>query len=506
MPINTAQVPLPEDFDPQKHTQILLQKFAQKAGTGWKIASIDKNKNIAYMEQATTTTEVHKKGNTLKVELSPTTKTTDGDKIATKMQQLYPEYQLTDFQPYLGHATLTRLDDKTIRAREALAVAIKVKPWDIKIKPVDNGYDIQLPPTYMASRHDKTLQEAVTNVIGEKGWWIKIDGETLRGKIREGEKPHFPPVIPLPPYVGGKQMFIPVGETLGMGAKKSEKLYLNMEDNAGTLLVGTPGSGKTVTINAIITGCLERGWEIGIGDVPHKAGDFSWCKHYCKQGFYGAESKRATETVVEKVYALRDERKKLLDQYGVVKWNDLPSDIRPAPFLLVLDELTGLFYKEKLPTGIPKDSEIYQEALLENLSTQRMIATVQKIALELRFVGVRLLLATQQAQANTGISVPLKMALPNRILMGAKTDKRAKTHAFLDPDNVPDVPEEIVNDAKMAKGAGTAEIEGEKMVVFKSFYASPDALTARLNAANIPTTSQPEPSEKDLAKWQIVMA
>lgn len=504
-----ASIQLPPWFDPDVHdTAKIEQQLAEKHGGTWVIDSLDLGKRTASLRQVVSVdTVLDESSSTKRVNLAQGRKASDGPEVAQRMADLHPGYVMTQFEPLKGYAILSKLDPETIRARDAIATALGAKPWDIHIEKAKNGgYDFTLPSNYIPSRHDKLLSEVAQTAIGEPGWWVKTDATTLKAAVRPGAKATLPVSVPYPTLQRRKftlreQMSLPIGVTMEYGSQKSRELCLDLYDNAGVLVSGTPGSGKSVTINALIAGALERGWLVGIGDVPHKEGDFRWVKDYVHPNWYGPYSKDETLTVAEMVYAVRDERKRLLDQYYVDKWNDLPDEVRPAPILLVVDELTGLFSIDKLPTGIPKDSTTYRTALQENLITSQLKLTIQRIALELRFVGVRLLLATQQAQGNTGISVPLKMAVPNRILLGAKADKRARGHAFQDPDNAAEIPANIRDDTQMSRGAGVAEIEGVASVVFKSYYGSSENYRDQLAALGIPKTDDPRPTVEQMDKY-----
>ena len=201
------------------------------------------------------------------------------------------------------------------------------------------------------------------------------------------------------------------------------------------------------------------------------------------------------------VYEEGQRRADLLAEHDVQKVQDLPAAVRPAPILVVLDEVTGMFALEDVPKGIPKDHPLVQEALQKNLVIQMIKSTVAKIPAELRFVGVRIILATQMAQANTGISVPLKTNLANRMLLGANPNDAARGHAFLDPRSAPHVPEHIKADRVASRGVGVAELEGVAPEVFKSFFASTSDYAEHLDRLGVPTTSQPEPTPSQIAQY-----
>src|SRR5690606_28453757 len=85
---------------------------------------------------------------TLVLGLARGTKPSDGEKIAAKFEDAHPGFRLTKFDPYLGQATMTRLPAKVVRAREAVRVALGVKPWDVQVRATrDGGFEVELPPS-----------------------------------------------------------------------------------------------------------------------------------------------------------------------------------------------------------------------------------------------------------------------------------------------------------------------------------------------------------------------
>lgn len=284
-----------------------------------------------------------------------------------------------------------------------------------------------------------------------------------------------------------------------VGAKEVRCLRVNHPEH--TYLTGEfIPTHNTVAINALIAGALARGWELCLGDVPHKALDFTWAKNYCRPGGWGCDSPEATLTMLKLVYQEKDVRSALLAKHGAQKLQDLPEHVRPKPILIVLDEVTGMFALEPVPKGVPKDHPLVQEPLAKNLIIQSTVATVAKIPAELRFVGIRVIIATQMAQQNTGIGVPLKTNLANRMLLGANPNEQARGHAFLDPRSAPLVPDNIKADRAASRGVGVAEFEGRPASVFKSYFATTEQYCDYLVRLRISTTPNPAPTPAQIAK------
>lgn len=510
MAIQRLNKPLPPGFDPDVHQDALLLLVANDHGKGWELDSCDPDEGIATFSRQTALTQVRSRGakkakNTKDIDLPRTVTPGDGDKMAAKYEDQFPGFYLTRFEPFLGKATLTRLSDEEANCRGAVALALGVKPWGVDVQAsADGGFDVKLPKTYVPSRHYSKLEEVATELVGQAGWYVTVDTKTFTARIVPSNPPTFPPMISYPLGIRAfdteASWRIPIGEALGSSGSDGQTLELDFDATPGALVVGTAGSGKTVTINAIIAGALARGFELAIGDVPHKAIDFTWCKNFVRPGGWGCESPAATLTMLKLVYEEKDRRSALLAEHGVQKLQDLPASVRPRPILVVLDEVTGMFGLEEVPKGIPKTHTLVREALAKNLIVQMIKSTVAKIPAELRFVGIRIIVATQMAQANTGITVPLKTNLANRILLGANPNDQARGHAFLDPRSVPTVPENVKADRGASRGVGSAEFEGQVPTVFKSYFASTGDYTRFLTELGAPQTSQPEPTSAQIAK------
>ncbi len=115
-----------------------------------------------------------------------------------------------------------------------------------------------------------------------------------------------------------------------------------------------------------------------------------------------------------------DRRSKVFARYEVTNWKDLPPEAEPmAPIVVIVDELSGLFYPEKIPKGLPKDSPLVLEPMEINLQKAVLEKHTKKTAAELRFVGIKLVLSTQVASTTTGIDTSLRMNLGNKLLLGS---------------------------------------------------------------------------------------
>ena len=257
---------------------------------------------------------------------------------------------------------------------------------------------------------------------------------------------------------------------------------------------------NTVTINSLIAGALASGYELAIIDVPHKAVDFTWARRYVHSGFWGCDSLEAAATVATLVYEEGQRRAAVLKTHDVTKISELPQALQPRPLLVVMDEVSGLFQPDDVPRGIPKDHPLVVAALDANGKRAILMGMTLKLAAEMRFVGIRLLLSTQVANATTGIPPKLRSLLNNKLLQGVNTTDAIRRQVFNDPTAVPSVPGNIRGDSKVAKGVGVLEMEGAEPTVYKGFYAVAGDYSKLLSGLGVEETVSPSPSADDIAR------
>lgn len=258
---------------------------------------------------------------------------------------------------------------------------------------------------------------------------------------------------------------------------------------------------NTVTLNAIIAGQLAAGVELVVCDVPDKKVDFMWMKKWCRDGGWGADSDLETLTALSLVYEEGKRRSKIIEKHGVTNWTELPESVKFNPILVVVDEVSGLLVTEKLPAGVPKDNPVVKAKLDRNLVRVSIEDVITRILAEQRAFGIRMVLATQVTNASTGIGPSQKAKIGHKILQGSNPSKTARTQAFNDEAGVPFIPDNIRQDAKIARGVGAAELEGVEPFIYKSYYASTDQYADALTALRLPTTSRPAPTATEIARF-----
>lgn len=510
-------IKLPAGFDPQKHLDGLRAKISEMyPHAAYIIANIDTDNGTATAVRERNVSEVRHdaKADAHVVNLVKGTKPSDGDAVATKFEAQYSGYTLTDFEPFLQKARLTRLTAEERHARDALAVALGAKPWDVKIREAKyGGFDVVLPKSYVPSKHDQKLDEVVRTAIGDEGWFMQSNSKTYRARIVPGDPPTFDPIyrfdfssLPKPGAVTDKELWrIPLGMGLAPRGEKNKPIVADLSDSVGSLLVGLAGAGKSVATQAILFSALARNWQIALINTVDKATDFIWAKPFVKEHLWGCDSVAQSVTVAKLVIEEGERRGELLSTYGASKWQELPAHVRAdnPPLLLVADELAALLTADPLPSGLSKEMKELPEfiKMQQDMLESKLLATaLSKIPAVYRAAGIRVIYLTQQPNERYGFSTKLKGNLPHRIMLGVNPSQAEKGHAFRTPEKVPDVPKNIAQDSSLSRGVGLAHLDGQEPVVFKGFYAPLEDYLSEAKRRGFPTTSRPAPSAAQIER------
>lgn len=509
----------PKNADPNNraHLAKVLSKIVEKYGEGWEIETIDPVNGDSVATRQVAMTQIHSvASNTKKVSLRGDVRPSDGDKWAARLADREgPGWEMTQFKPFLGYAEMTLLSPEESLCREACAVALGVKPWDIEVtRRRGGGFVIKMNDKYVASKHDSKLEEVAVTVVGRDGWYIKVDQKTRVCEFIPSTPPTFPGLLPTPtgkvkPFnAQDKNSFmIPMGMKLPKpGEKVGDEFLLNMNAGSHMQVGGLSGAGKSVFINCYIAGWLSRGAELVIIDVPDKSVDFEWCKDFCRDGGWGCDSEAQSAVAIELVRDEGKRRSAIMRAAGVNNWKDLPADKAFKPLIVVLDEVTGLFAMESVPKA-GKNSpqrmhDMAAEAEMKNFYRTILKDGVNRVAAELRFVGVFLMLATQVANANTGIDPKLRTNLHHKVLLGPKPTEANRQQIFSDKDRVPVIPENIRSDGAASRGVGSAEPEGDEAFVFKGYFADIGEYRKWLESLGVPKNPTPEPTAAQMARLE----
>lgn len=511
MAIERLQIRLPDGFDPVQHGRALADVVAKKHGPGWEIESVAMESGIATLTRQSALVEVidgntDQKPDAFEIRLPGSVKLADGDKFAARQADANPGYHLIRFEPHLGRAVMGRMSEPEFHCREAIANVLGVKPWDVTCRQSRNkGFTLQLPiegkGRYSPAKHEAKMQEVAEQIVGEFGWYFTVDTRTMVCQIVPSAPPTFPEMLRLDVKQLGKGDLhkTPFGLKLpGPGEAAHDQIAINWKDQAFALVSGLPGSGKSVLLNNLISDQLSNGAELIIVDDPAKSIDFVWAKPFVRDGGWGCDGLRSAVTALMLMYEEGQRRAAWMAEHGFVNWFDIPEKERFKPILAVVDEVAALLVTERLPPGVDKNLAEVQEIIEENRLRFKLQRRIQKVIAEQRFVGMRMILASQVTNQNTGLPPTLKSLIGHKMLQGTNPSKVQRDQAFNVSANVPFVPENLRGGGNVAKGVGAAELEAQPAAIYKSFFATTDDLSARLRHLGVRISPRPEPTEAEM--------
>lgn len=226
------------------------------------------------------------------------------------------------------------------------------------------------------------------------------------------------------------------------------------------MVVGGSGSGKSVTMQSLVTGALVSGADVYIGDPTKGANDFFFMQKYAKAF---AVTMIDTSAMMRGVYEEVRRRVALLAKYKVGNIKDLPPEVRPNFVYVILDEFTGLVQTDKVPAKVDDpDAMAEREDVVFNNMLKTDVGTMTgKIAREARSAGVTLILATQKLDAATLAPVPGGTTLKanmSRLIVGSTSlgDLQA---ALKNPYNAPNMDGDVPKGRGLFESASASEPE-----------------------------------------------
>lgn len=293
----------------------------------------------------------------------------------------------------------------------------------------------------------------------------------------------------LPKTTRETQQWLYIKSVESVSSRPGRCIQVDSSD-ATYLAAGFVPTHNSVTLNSIVAGALAAGAELAVIDVPAKAVDYELWRPFVRKGGWGCESFEENAVVLQELYNEGERRAAVFKTYGAKKLTELPPDVQKTmpPVLVVCDEVTGLFApaNEKPPRGLPSDHPLVIEAESKATASALIQSYIQKIAAELRFVGFKLILATQVASTATGIGTALRTNLGNKMLLGARATDGNRKLILADVSSAPEIPKHIQQaEGLIPKGVGVSELEAQRPSVFKSFYASEKDFIRELNKRGI---------------------
>lgn len=307
------------------------------------------------------------------------------------------------------YAIVGALDPHTRSVRKRLASNLKARPHEVEI--IVSFDDAGMPELVQITRApevgsdpEKRIQrwrEAMLTIPGAHRDWI-VQDDIVSGRVTFAKRepislPQTVALEDITPERLSPEDWAKVD--LGLDGE-GNRIGIDLRLGPHAMLVGPTGSGKTVGVLALAASDILHGHDVAIID-PTKGGvDFSSIDPYCI-GF--AESYEESVALIAAIYDEGTRRKGLLKKHMEVKWSDLPQEIRDAenvrPLTLIIDEVSSLLLIPPVPKGLDKDDPLVVEA--NELATQKSLLSsyIGKIARELRFVGIHLILAMQRPDA-----------------------------------------------------------------------------------------------------------
>ncbi len=278
------------------------------------------------------------------------------------------------------------------------------------------------------------------------------------------------------------------------------------KDTAHLMLLGLSGSGKSVAVQVLLYGALRRQWHCVVINPVKGAGDYMFAEPFLDGACLELDDYFAPAAMMRTLYDEVARRMRLLGEYGVTKIDDLPEEVRPRRFFVILDEFTSLIEQEAVPARSDEiELERERERIIARNTAKRYVAQYTgKILREARAAGFSLMLATQKLTAKSLDPVPggsdMKAQL-SRILLG-NASYSDKMSALRQPDKAPDL------GAEVPPGRGIFEPSIGVGQIIQSWYAPVRELEERLIAALPPVTEkidisrylQPADEEKEVVE------
>jgi hypothetical protein len=266
------------------------------------------------------------------------------------------------------------------------------------------------------------------------------------------------------------------------------------------LTAGFIPTHNSILLQSIISGALARGWELVIVDAVKGGVDFAPFQPFVRPSGWGCETLEEAVTALDLAYKEGVRRKELVKRHQVQKWTELPAELGIKPLVVVTDEVSSFLILETVPK-LAKDNPLVLEVQARNACKSMAGILLGKIARELRYVGIHLVVSSQVSQSATGVSTELRSNLGQKFLLGVNPTDGNRRLALNAADQVPRVPPYIAKDPKVGRGCGVFEREGDPPFgVMKGYFATMSSFTDWLVKRGVPTTERTRPTASEVAK------
>lgn len=315
---------------------------------------------------------------------------------------------LVAYEKYADTAVVATVPSQDRAIRDRIADLVGVSPWDVEVTVTwaDSHPEViqivRLPERAVPIDVEKraSLWHSVIAAMPgtTTGWTIRDDRVHSTTDLVWGPPRHLPDTVPLQGLLADASTWhrLPIGV-----GESGDPVSIDLELGPHSMIVGPTGSGKTVAIVGLVAQAAHRGFEVVLVDAVKGGLDFLPVRPWLSAM---ADSMPSALAVLRHAYAEGQRRKEVLGRYGRPKWSDLDSDMRTlervSPVLVVIDEASSLLLPIPIPKGLPKDSPVLVEAQTLAAQKAEILSLVGKIARELRFAGIHLVLGTQRPDAS----------------------------------------------------------------------------------------------------------
>lgn len=241
------------------------------------------------------------------------------------------------------------------------------------------------------------------------------------------------------------------------------------------ILLGGSGSGKSASLQNLITGALIRGADVFVADPTKGAADFQFAAPWMRAV---AVTDGEASAMMDHIYAEVRRRVTVNSQYGVGSYRDLPADARPPHMVVIIDEFTSLMFTEtpqKLPANASEEElRLHQEQELSNTNRRNVGGKAGRLVREARSAGISLVLAAQELKSDTIQKIPGGTSLKGNsssLLLG-KTSFGTRMSALKDAVAAPELGDQV------PRGRGLFESTAVGAQVIQSWYDMPDHVSS----------------------------
>lgn len=472
----------------RKALEGLIAKFktSHPEAASAELESIDADNHVAILSDRTVMSvngdDRRKVVNLLASQCKPSA----GEQVDDYWSRQYPGFHMVEFHPYEGQAIFERLTKEQVRARNIIASKLGIKPWQVRVaRAKDGGWRCRLDKEiiYQPSKHDKAMAEACV-LVGHPGWWFEADSKTGVIDVHAGEPANFEPVHPLPPETLGAPENIrrtPFGVLLPRaGGLPFEPASIDWKEGSFLLIGGEGGSGKSVFTNVVLAEQIAQGVELTIVDTKSKSTDYFWCRPWVK--YWGCESiVQAAGCLNHLVWEMEHgERAKAWAENAWQSWYDIPDWAkRKFPIhVIVIDEYASLVDEAQMCKTVPNPEKTLPPVLQQaykGYAEYLIRHDVIRILRLARFMGYRLILASQTVSQASGLPPNIRDLFTHRVAMGPNPSGSLEKGVFHDLAGMPSVPANVI-DSGNSKGVGRAELAGMTGCVFKTYWAGRDGM------------------------------